>query len=218
MNDEGSTLDDYDQQVPHTRLAPDADNVIPVVNGDWFEDDIVTRVRTFLRAAFGDRYLASNIQFLEEALGVKTLRDYFITQRGKSFKSPFYEDHTKRYKKRPIYWMFSSPSGAFNALIYLHRYSSSTASTALNEYLRNYQAKLDTAVKNLGSKLLETEGAREKAKLEKEITQLRKILVELEEYEQEILYPLAAEKIELDLDDGVKTNYKKLGAALQRIK
>lgn len=218
LNDEGSTLDDYDQQVPHTRLAPDADNVIPVVNGDWFEDDIVTRVRTFLRAAFGDRYLASNIQFLEEALGVKTLRDYFITQRGKSFKSPFYEDHTKRYKKRPIYWMFSSPSGAFNALIYLHRYSSSTASTALNEYLRNYQAKLDTAVKNLGSKLLETEGAREKAKLEKEIAQLRKIVVELEEYEQEILYPLAAEKIELDLDDGVKTNYKKLGAALQRIK
>lgn len=218
LNDEGSTLEDYARQIPQTRFEPDIDNVIPIVEGDWFEDDIVTRVRTFLRVAFGDRYLVPNIQFLEEALGVKTLREYFIARRGKSFKSPFYEDHTKRYKKRPIYWMFSSPSGAFNALIYLHRYSPSTASTVLNEYLRNYQAKLEAAVKNLDSKLLETEGAREKAKLEKEITQLRKVLVELEEYEQDILYPLAAEKVELNLDDGVKANYEKLGAALRRIK
>lgn len=218
LNDEGSTLEDYARQIPQTRFEPDIDNVIPIVEGDWFEDDIVTRVRTFLRVAFGDRYLVPNIQFLEEALGVKTLRDYFIARRGKSFKSPFFEDHTKRYKKRPIYWMFSSPSGAFNALIYLHRYSPSTASTVLNEYLRNYQAKLETAVKNLDSKLLEAERAREKAKLEKEITQLRKVLVELEEYEQDILYPLAAEKVELNLDDGVKANYEKLGAALRRIK
>ena len=218
LNDEGSTLEDYARQISQTRFEPDIDNVIPIVEGDWFEDDIVTKVRTFLRVAFGDRYLVPNIQFLEEALGIKTLRDYFIARRGKSFKSPFYEDHTKRYKKRPIYWMFSSPSGAFNTLIYLHRYSPSTASTVLNEYLRNYQAKLETAVKNLDSKLLEAEGAREKAKLEKEITQLRKVLVELEEYEQDILYPLAAEKIELKLDDGVKANYEKLGAALRRIK
>lgn len=218
LNNEGSTLEDYARQVPQPRFEPDIDNVIPIVEGDWFEDDIVTRVRAFLRVAFGDRYLVPNIQFLEEALGVKTLRDYFISRRGKSFKSPFYEDHTKRYKKRPIYWMFSSPSGAFNALIYLHRYSPSTASTVLNEYLRNYQAKLETAVKNLDNKLLETEGAREKAKLEKEITQLRKILVELEEYEQDVLYPLAAEKIELDLDDGVKANYEKFGAALRKMK
>lgn len=218
LNDEGSTLEDYARQVPQTRFEPDADNVIPIVEGDWFEDDIVTKVRAFLRVAFGDRYLVPNIQFLEEALGVKTLRDYFISRRGKSFKSLFYEDHTKRYKKRPIYWMFSSPSGAFNALIYLHRYSPSTASIVLNEYLRNYQAKLETAAKNLDNKLLETEGAREKAKLEKEISQLRKILVELEEYEQDVLYPLAAEKVELDLDDGVKANYEKLGAALRKVK
>ena len=94
---------------------PDRDNVIPIVDGDWFEDDIVARFRQFLRVAFGEQYFEENLRFVTEALGVKDLRDYFVKS--------FYKDHVQRYKKRPIYWLFSSPKGSFNALIYMHRYT-----------------------------------------------------------------------------------------------
>ncbi len=87
---------------------PDADNVLPIVDGDWFEDDIIARFRQFLRVAFGEQHFEENLRFVEESLGVKSLREYFITRAG---RSKFYDDHVQRYKKRPIYWLFSSPKG-----------------------------------------------------------------------------------------------------------
>jgi hypothetical protein len=198
LADLGATLQDYLATIPTPTFAPDADNVIPIVDGDWFEDDIVERFRQFLRAAFGEQHFEENLRFVTESLGVKNLRDYFVKS--------FYKDHVQRYKKRPIYWLFSSPSGSFNALIYMHRYTPSTVSTVLNEYLREFQAKLKASLEHA-----------ERSNDAKESDRLRKILLELDEYEHDVLYPLASQQIAIDLDDGVKANYPKFGAALKKI-
>jgi type II restriction/modification system DNA methylase subunit YeeA len=203
LADQGSMVQDYLAKVSSPRFAPDKDNVIPVVDGDWFEDDIVARFRTFLRAAFGEQHFEENLRFVTESLGVKNLRDYFITKSG---RSKFYEDHVQRYKKRPIYWLFSSPKGSFNALIYMHRYTPSTVSTVLNEYLREFQAKLKASLEHA-----------ERSDNAKGADRRRKVLLELDEYEHDVLYPLASKQISIDLDDGVKTNYPKFGAALKKI-
>lgn len=211
LGDQEATLQDYLLEVPSPIFSPDSDNVIPIVDGDWFEDDIVERFRQFLRTAFGEEHFEANLRFVEESLGVKMLRDYFITKAG---KSKFYDDHVQRYKKRPIYWMFSSPKGSFNALIYLHRYTPSTVSTVLNEYLREYRGKLEIALQNA-----EREAAvGGSTKMQKEAERIRKILVELAEYEHDVLYPLATQQVAIDLDDGVKVNYPKFGTALKKVK
>lgn len=197
LADQGATLQDYFAKVPSPTFAPDADNVIPIVDGDWFEDDIVERFRQFLRVAFGEGYFEENLRFVIESLGAKNLRDYFVKS--------FYKDHVQRYKKRPIYWLFSSPKGSFNALIYMHRYTPSTVSTVLT-YLREYVTKLESALQQS-----ERDGNA------KEADRLRKILVELNEYEHDTLFPKASENVEIDLDDGVKANYPKFGAALKKI-
>lgn len=198
LADQGGTLQDYVAKIPTPTFMPDADNVIPIVDGDWFEDDIVERFRQFLRIAFGDQHFEENLRFVTKSLGVKNLRDYFVKS--------FYKDHVQRYKKRPIYWLFSSPKGSFNALIYMHRYTPSTVSTVLNEYLREFHAKLQASLTQA-----------ERANDAREADRLRKVLVELNEYEHDVLYPLATQRVAIDLDDGVKANYPKFGAALKRI-
>ncbi|MCK6090917.1 BREX-1 system adenine-specific DNA-methyltransferase PglX [Micrococcus endophyticus] len=214
LADQGATLQDYLAKVPEPTFAPDGDNVLPIVDGDWFEDDIVARFRQFLRAAFGEEHFEENLRCVEESLSVKTLREYFITRAG---RSKFYDDHVKRYKKRPIYWLFSSPKGSFNALIYMHRYTPSTVSTVLNEYLREFESKLEANLQHQ-ERLPAGDGApREKAAALKEAERLRKVLVELGEYEHDVLYPLASQQIAIDLDDGVKVNYPKFSPALKKI-
>lgn len=198
LADQGATIRDYLARVPSPTFTPDADNVIPIVDGDWFEDDIVERFRQFLRAAFGEQHFEENLRFVTESLGVKNLRDYFVKS--------FYKDHVQRYKKRPIYWLFSSPKGSFNALIYMHRYTPSTVSTVLNEYLREFQAKIKASLDHA-----------ERSNNAKEADRLRKVLLELDEYEHDVLYPLASQNIAIDLDDGVKVNYPKFGNALKKI-
>ncbi|WP_353712307.1 BREX-1 system adenine-specific DNA-methyltransferase PglX [Arthrobacter sp. K5] len=214
LADQGSTLQEYLAKIPAPIYRPDADNVIPFVDDGWFGDDIVERFRQFLRVAFGTEHFEENLRFVQEALGVKTLRDYFITKAG---KSKFYDDHVQRYKKRPIYWLFSSPKGSFNALIYMHRYTPSTASTVLNEYLREFKAKLDASRQHHERLAAGTGAPREQAAAQKEVDRLRKVLLELDEYEHDVLYPLASQQVPIDLDDGVKANYPKLGAALKKI-
>ena len=214
LGDQGATLQDYLVKVPNPSFMPDADNVLPIVDGDWFEDDIVARFRQFLRTAFGEEHFEENLRFVEECLGVKNLREYFVTRAG---RSKFYDDHVKRYKKRPIYWLFSSPKGSFNALIYMHRYTPSTVSTVLNEYLREYSAKLQASLQH-HDRLAAGEGTpREKAAALKEVERLRKVLLELGEYEHDVLYPLASQQVAIDLDDGVRVNYPKFYPALKKI-
>lgn len=214
LADQGSTMQDYLTKVPNPTFSPDRDNVIPIVDGDWFEDDVVARFRQFLRAAFGEKHFEENLRFVEESLGVKTLRDYFITRGG---KSKFYDDHVKRYKKRPIYWMFSSPKDSFNALIYLHRYTPSTVSTVLNEYLREFETKLEARLQNLEREAAGDGTPRQQGAAAKETERVRKILVELSEYEHDMLYPLATQQVEIDLDDGVLVNYLRFGKAVHPI-
>jgi hypothetical protein len=209
LADQGSTLRDYLAKVPEPTFMPDAENVIPIVDGDWFEDDIVSRFRVFLRVAFGEEHFEENLRFVTESLGVTDLRDYFVKS--------FYKDHVKRYKKRPIYWLFSSPKGSFNALIYMHRYTQSTVSTVLNEYLREYRGKLAASLVHQERVALGGDSPREKAAAQKESDRIRKVLLELDEYEHDILYPLATQQIAIELDDGVKVNYPKFGAALKKI-
>jgi type II restriction/modification system DNA methylase subunit YeeA len=188
-----------------------------MVDGDWFEDDVVARFRTFLRVAFGEQHFEENLRFVAESLGVKDIREYFIKAGTRVTSSRFYDDHVQRYKKRPIYWLFSSPKGSFNALIYMHRYTDSTVSTVLNEYLREYAAKLRASLEQQERLVVGGGSPREQAAALKEAERLRKVLTELEEYEHDILYPLASRQLAIDLDDGVKVNYPKFGAALKKI-
>jgi len=214
LANQGETLADYLAQVPQSSFPADDDNVIPVLDGDWFADDITLRFRQFLRVAFGEAHYDENLAFIEQALNVKgkrnySLRDYFLSE--------FYVDHVKRYKKRPIYWLFSSPKGSFNALIYMHRYHSDTVSVVL-KYLRDYREKLSTEKERQASVSINPATSQgDKTRALKEVDRLAKVLAELEYYERDVLYPLATEQKSIDLDDGVKKNYVSFGSALKKI-
>ncbi|WIM05725.1 MAG: BREX-1 system adenine-specific DNA-methyltransferase PglX [Candidatus Nitricoxidivorans perseverans] len=214
LANQGETLADYLRQVPEPSFPADDDNVIPLLDDDWFTDDITLRFRQFLRIAFGDAHYEDNLTFIEQALNVKGKRNYGLRD---YFLGEFYNDHVKRYKKRPIYWLFSSPKGSFNALIYLHRYRPDTASVVL-QYLRDFRSKLVSERDHQEQMNISTSASQgEKTKALKRIEELKKILVELDDYERDTLYPLATRQVALDLDDGVKRNYVELGAALKKI-
>ena len=211
---QGEAIEDYLKRIPEPSFPADDDNVIPMLDGDWFTDDIAERFHKFLRVAFGDEHYEENLQFVEKALGkngkARDIRDYFLKD--------FYSDHVRRYKKRPIYWLFSSPKGSFNALIYMHRYRPDTVSVVLNDYLREFRTKLTSHKNHLEAVSISASSSQgEKTKALKDIEKVTKMIAEMEEYEREVLYPLATEQVEIDLDDGVKVNYPKLGAALKKI-
>jgi type II restriction/modification system DNA methylase subunit YeeA len=214
LANQGETVEDYLKQVPNPSFTPDADNVIPILDGDWFADEITERFLAFLKITFGETHLQNNVDFIEQALGKngkpQKLRDYFVKD--------FYSDHVKRYKKRPIYWLFSSPKGSFNALIYMHRYRSDTASIVLNDYLREFRTKLAAQKSHLQAVSINASALQaDKTKALKEIEKIAKTIKELEDYERDVMYPLATQQVEIDLDDGVKVNYPKLGAGLKKI-
>lgn len=212
--------DEQSQITTHCPLStihflPDNDNVIPMLDGDWFADDITERFKRFLRIAFGKERYEENLAFIEQALNIKGKRNYGIRD---YFLSEFYNDHVKRYKKRPIYWLFSSPRGSFNALIYMHRYRPDTVSVVLNDYLREFRTKLASRKNHLEAVSISGSSSQgEKTKALKESEKISKMIAEMEEYEREVLYPLATEQVEIDLDDGVRANYPKFGTALKKI-
>jgi type II restriction/modification system DNA methylase subunit YeeA len=209
LANQGETIDDYLKQIPEPSFPADDDNVIPMLDGDWFTDDIAERFRKFLRVAFGEEHYEANLKFIEEALG-KDIRKYFLKD--------FYNDQVRRYKKRPIYWLYSSPKGTFNALIYMHRYRPDTVSVVLNDYLREFRTKLSARKSHLeGVSISANAGQGEKTKALKEIESLKKMIVELETWEREVMYPLATQQKEIDLDNGVKKNYVMFGSALKQI-
>lgn len=215
LANQGETIDDYLKRVPEPSFPADDDNVIPMLDGDWFTDDIAERFRKFLRVAFGEEHYEDNLRFVEQGLNIKGKRNYGIRD---YFLGEFYTDHVKRYKKRPIYWLFSSPKGSFNALIYMHRYRPDTVSVVLNDYLLEFRTKLTSHKNHLEAVSISGSASQgEKTKALKEIEKITKMIAEMEEYEREVLYPLATEQVEIDLDDGVKVNYPKLGAALKKI-
>ena len=209
LANQGETIKAYLTQITVPTFEPDDDNVIPLMEVDWFTDDIAERFKKFLRVTFGEESYEENLSFVEQAIG-KDVRKYFLID--------FYNDHVKRYRKRPIYWMFSSPNSSFNALIYMHRYRPDTVSVVLNDYLRDFRSKLNARRAHLEHVSIGASASqRDKTAALKEIEKLKKMINEVDAYERDVLYPLATKQIEIDLDDGVKVNYLKFGDALKTI-
>jgi type II restriction/modification system DNA methylase subunit YeeA len=212
LANQGDKIEQYLEQIPEPSFIPDKNNVIPILDDGWFSDDIVERFRKFVKVAFGEAQYESNMQFIELALGKndkpRDIRDYFLKD--------FYNDHVKRYKKRPIYWLFTS--GNFSALIYMHRYQPDTVSIVLNDYLREFRTKLNAYKDQLTAiNISSNQSQGEKTKALKQLEKTTKMITEMEEYERDVLYPLATKQLEIDLDDGVKVNYPKFGSALKTV-
>ncbi|KOC50787.1 BREX-1 system adenine-specific DNA-methyltransferase PglX [Clostridium botulinum] len=190
-------------------LLPDSDNVIPITEDEYFEDDIVVRFIDFVRTVYGVETLEENLDFIADSIGRKpsetarqAIRRYFIKD--------FYKDHLKIYQKRPIYWMFDSgKNNGFKALIYMHRYNEQTVARVRTDYLHTLQRKYEAEMER--QQLIVDSGeytTKDKTVAKKKITKIAKQIEECREYDQ-IVAHLANEKISIDLDDGVKVNYAK---------
>ena len=179
--------------------------VLPLSEETYSKDDAAELVQQFLKDAYGEKYYAENLHFLEAGLG-KDLRSYLCND--------FYADHLKIYQKRPIYWLFQSPKGSFKALIYLHRYVPGRGADVL-ALCRELEARLDVRSQTADVRNL---SKAEQRKAEKETEKARAAFTEIKTWEKEVLAPLAEQRLPLDLDDGVKVNYAKFGAALAKIK
>jgi type II restriction/modification system DNA methylase subunit YeeA len=209
LANQGETIEDFREKVPESSFMPDDDNIIPILEDEYFPDDIVSRFREFLKATFGAESLAENLEFIAGALSKskknggspeKVIRDYFLKS--------FFKDHVKMYKKRPIYWLFTSGKGrGFNALVYMHRYDKETLAKMRTDYLLKLEDKLDARIGMLSP---------ESNKDAREMGRLSKLIEELAEYD-EVLNNKALEYIDIDLDDGVVVNYAKFKGLVGKI-
>lgn len=195
---------------------PDADNVIPITDEEYLDDDIVSRLCAWLKAVYGADTLEANLDYIAKALGNKgstsreIIRNYFLND--------FFRDHCQTYSvtgsgKRPIYWLFDSgKQNGFKALVYLHRYTPDTIGNLCIDYLLKMQRVYESEIDRMQDMMDHSENAREVAAASRRKDKLAKQLKECREYYEKISY-LALSRIELDLDDGVKVNYRKLQTA-----
>lgn len=192
-------------------FIPDKDNVIPITDEEYFEDDIVGLFCAFLKKTFGEETLEENLDFIAKALGNKgntsreVIRNYFLKD--------FFKDHCKIYQKRPIYWLFDSgKADGFKALVYMHRYNADTIGNLRIDYLHRMQRVYDSEIARMQETIDNSGNAREVAAATKRKEKLTKQLKETKEYDEKIAH-LALARIEIDLDDGVKANYEKVQTA-----
>lgn len=209
---------DYDfiksgeQWVPVT-FSPDADNIIPICDDEYFDGDIVGRFVEFVKTVYGEDTLEENLRFIAVSLGGsghprEVIRSYFLTD--------FYADHLKTYQKRPIYWLFDSgKKGGFKALIYMHRYQPDTIARIRTDYVHEQQARYRTAIADLEQRI-GAAATGERVKLNKQLAKLREQDAEIHAYEEKI-HHLADQMISIDLDDGVKHNYARFAGVLANI-
>ncbi len=200
LANKGDTIQEFMAKVPVPSFIPDDDNIIPVLEDEYFKDDIVSRFKEFLKVTFGAESLAENLDFIAGALSKskkggesseKIIRDYFLKS--------FFKDHARTYQKRPIYWLFTSGKGrGFNALVYMHRYDKTLLAKMRTDYLLELEAKLDARIGML------SDSARDKQEKER----LGKMMQELAAYDEK-LNNKALAFIDIDLDDGVVVNYAK---------
>ena len=204
------------RQEVETAFLPDEFGILPITAEKDFSNDIVERVKEFVKFVYGEESLKDNLNFIAEALGNKDnksaeeiLRAYFITA--------FYKDHLQRYQNRPIYWLMNSgKKNAFSCLFYMHRYEPLTVARVRADYLIHYQEMLENKRKFIERQLYaEDITAKEKKNVEKELKDLDILLKELREYANEVKH-IAEQKIVLDLDDGINVNYERLGAILKK--
>ena len=195
----------------------DADGIIPLTEMHWFEDDATHRIREFLTAVWGKDTLDANMQWLAESLDKKASETAEDTIR-RYLASKFYKDHMQTYKKRPIYWLFSSgKQGAFQALVYLHRYNESTLARMRTEYVMPLISKMAAYANSLETAKENSDSAAEIKRIEKKLQDLHKQQAELSSFEEKLRH-YADQRISLDLDDGVKVNYGKFGDLLAEVK
>ncbi len=195
----------------------DADGIVPLTDDLWFEDDAANRIREFLLAVWGAETLEENLAWLAESLGKKGNETPIETIR-RYLSGHFYKDHLQTYKKRPIYWLFSSgKQGAFQALVYLHRYHEGTLARMRSEYVVPLTGKIQSRIEMLEKDKDAATVTAARNKLNKEIEGLRKKHVELLSYDEKLRH-YADMRIQLDLDDGVKVNYGKFGDLLAEVK
>ncbi len=200
----------------YTTFLPDADNIIPITDEEYLEDDIVARFCTWLKTAFGAKSLETNLDFIARTLGNKgdtsrdIIRNYFLND--------FFKDHCNTYSvtgsgKRPIYWLFDSgKQNGFKALIYLHRYNADTIGNVRVDYLYRMQRVYESEIGRMQDMIDNSKNSREVSLASKRKEKLQKQLKECREYDEKIGH-LALARIELDLDDGVKVNYRKVQTA-----
>ena len=198
----------------YASFAADKDNIIPICDDEYFEDDIVGLFVEFVKTVYGADTLDENLKFIADALGGKgqpkdVIRNYFL--------SDFYSDHCKIYQKRPIYWLFDSgKKNGFKALIYMHRYQPDTIARIRTDYVHEQQARYRTAIVDLEQRIANA-SAGERVKLNKKLTTLQAQDTEIRTYEEKI-HHLADQMISIDLDDGVKKNYAIFQDVLAKIK
>ncbi|RJL69677.1 BREX-1 system adenine-specific DNA-methyltransferase PglX [Acinetobacter radioresistens] len=207
---------DFDASRYQTFPADD-DGIIPLTEMHWFEDDATHRIREFLTAVWGKDTLDANMQWLAESLDKKASETAEDTIR-RYLASKFYKDHMQTYKKRPIYWLFSSgKQGAFQALVYLHRYNESTLARMRTEYVMPLISKMAAYANSLETAKENSDSAAEIKRIEKKLQDLHKQQAELSSFEEKLRH-YADQRISLDLDDGVKVNYGKFGDLLAEVK
>ena len=198
----------------YASFAADKDNIIPICDDEYFEDDIVGLFVKFMKTVYGADTLDENLKFIADALGGKgqpkdVIRNYFL--------SDFYSDHCKMYQKRPIYWLFDSgKKNGFKALIYMHRYQPDTIARIRTDYVHEQQARYRTALADLEQRIANASTG-ERVKLNKKLTTLQAQDTEIRTYEEKI-HHLADQMISIDLDDGVKKNYAIFQDVLAKIK
>lgn len=200
--------------VVNEMFFPDKDNIIPICDDEYFEDDIVGRFVKFVEVVYGKETLEENLRFIADALGGKgssreVIRSYFIND--------FYADHLKVYQKRPIYWLFDSgKKNGFKCLIYMHRYQPDTIARIRTDYVHEQQSRYRTAIADLEQRMGGASTS-ERVKLSKQLAKLQAQAEEIRVYEEKI-HHLADQMIKIDLDDGVKHNYEIFKDVLAKIK
>lgn len=198
----------------YSSYPADTDNIIPICDDEYFEDDIVGRFVKFVETVYGKETLEENLKFIADALGGKgspkdIIRNYFLNN--------FFSDHCKTYQKRPIYWLFDSgKKNGFKCLIYMHRYQPDTIARIRTDYVHEQQARYRTAIADLEQRV-NSATTSERVKLNKQLTKLKDQESELRTYEEKI-HHLADQMIPIDLDDGVIVNYAKFQDVLAKIK
>ena len=193
---------------------PDTDNIIPICDDEYFEDDLTGRFVKFIETVYGKETLEENLRFIADALGGKgqprsVIRSYFLND--------FYADHCRTYQKRPIYWLFDSgKKNGFKALIYMHRYAPDTIARIRTDYVHEQQSRYHTAIADLETRAAAA-SAGERVKLGKQLKKLKDQDDELRLYEEKI-HHLADQMLSIDLDDGVKHNYAIFQDVLAKIR
>ncbi|MCF1459080.1 MAG: BREX-1 system adenine-specific DNA-methyltransferase PglX [Shewanella sp.] len=204
----------------------DEDGIIPLTDQEWFKDDATNRFREFVQVVWGEEHLQENLDFVAESLCLNAIKP--LSKKGQSesaletirryLSTQFYKDHLKTYKKRPIYWLFSSgKQKAFECLVYLHRYNEGTLSRMRTEYVTPLLGKYDAYAEQLEKQIETADSTSEANRFKKELDGLIKKQVELREFDDKLKH-YADMRISLDLDDGVKVNYGKFGDLLADVK